>query len=42
MIHSVGDGAGIFIGSGSENVIAGNHLGVGANGVKALPNDEAS
>jgi hypothetical protein len=38
-IHSVGnDGPGIFIGSGSGNVIAGNHIGVGANGLKALPN----
>ena len=35
VIHSVADGAGIFIGNGSGNVIAGNHLGVGANGVKA-------
>jgi hypothetical protein len=38
VIHSAADGAAIFIGSGSGNVIAGNHLGVGANGVKALPN----
>ncbi len=40
VIHSVADGAGIFIGNGSGNVIAGNHLGVGVNGVKALPNAE--
>jgi hypothetical protein len=40
VIHSVADGAGIFIGSGSGNVIAGNHLGVGAKGVTALPNEE--
>ena len=40
VIHSVADGAGIFIGSGSGNVIAGNHLGVGVNGVTGLPNAE--
>jgi len=39
VIHSVANyGAGIFIGNGSGNVIAGNHIGVGANGFKALPN----
>ena len=38
VINNVADGAGIFIGNGSGDVIAGNHLGVGANGFKALPN----
>jgi hypothetical protein len=39
VINDVGnDGAAVYLGSGSRNVIAGNYFGTGANGFQAQPN----